>query len=168
MKSLISAGCRLILLRFLSVALTASSGCSFIGLRRPPSTPLEASAPIECTTSRQAPTTDFVVGLGSLTAGLLMVAHNDRCGPGGWCFKIAEGITHTAGAVAIGVGVLALASGVYGLDRTARCAQLQRWQVGCADGNGAACAALDGGPPVDAPYVPETPRRLAGEPADPD
>jgi len=144
-----------VLSRWLPLALIALSGCSLVFVRRPPSTPLEASAPIECTTSRVAPLADLLVGLGGTGLGIAMASSErpscsstcgfERSGDAMWCSldRGLETAVVAGSVIAIGVGVAVMVvSSIRGFESTARCARLKGWQGACNGGDGAACAAL--------------------------
>lgn len=56
--------------RLLAAVLAAAGGCSFVGVRRPPPSPVPPGAPIECTQSRAAPVLDTVGAVATPLIGL--------------------------------------------------------------------------------------------------
>ena len=145
-----------------------SSGCSWAMVARPPPLPVEPLAPLACTTETAPPIVDAVVAATGITAGALAVALSDRAG---YCADSSTA-TSTArcprdrslvvgGLVAMGLGVVAGASSVTGLSRTARCHELDRLQRACWAGVEPSCAALKARPSLQV-VPPRVERPRAG------
>ena len=65
-----------------------SGGCSWIGITKPPSRPVDATPPVQCTTGVAAPVGDTIIGVLAIAAGAVVVgfATNPMClGSGGAC-----------------------------------------------------------------------------------
>jgi hypothetical protein len=113
--------------------LWSASGCSYAFVHGPSALPqVEASDPqggerarTSCTTSNALPVLDTVVAVPLIGAGVLMIvagASEGSCsGSSFGCVKLSSGEAIALGAVATGLGALALASAVTGYGRTADC-----------------------------------------------
>jgi hypothetical protein len=113
-----------------------SGGCSWIGITKPPSRPIDATPPVQCTTGVAAPVGDTIIGVLTVATGVALVA-------------IAGSTSNkdSAGAIAAGVGAIALGatagvSAGFGYTWTAECRELEEFQKACIAGVEASCAAL--------------------------
>jgi hypothetical protein len=124
-----------------------STGCSFV-LRGPPARPISVEQPVKCETPA-APVLDMIVAVPALTAGAVMVAQNAGqtcedapCGP-----KMAVGF----GAALIALGIVYGVSSTQGFRKLRECREVVESQLGCREGNVAACLKLQ---PETAPASP--------------
>jgi hypothetical protein len=119
-----------------------SGGCSWIGITRPPSRPIDATPPVQCTTGVAAPVGDTIIGVLTVAAGVAVVA-----------FAASMGSMDSGGAIAAGVGGIALgatalASSINGYNWTAECRDLEELQKKCIAGVEASCGALRADPSI--------------------
>ena len=113
-----------------------SGGCSWIGITRPPSRPIGATPPVQCTTGVAAPVGDTIIGVLTVAIGVALVA-----------IAGSTDDKDSAGAIAAGVGIMALGatagvSAGFGYGWTAECRELEELQKKCIAGVEASCAAL--------------------------
>jgi len=114
-----------------------SGGCSWIGITKPPSRPIDATPPVQCTTGVAAPVGDTIIGVLTVATGVAVVAFAASMGSN----KDSAGAI-VAGVGGIALGATALASSIYGYNWTAECRELEELQKKCIAGVEASCAAL--------------------------
>jgi hypothetical protein len=126
----------------LSLLLTLSAGCSFF-MKSAPDRPFAVDQEISCTSYPAAPIVDAAIAAPSLVFGLANVIGNagkscpanDFCGPR---FGVAVGATLLAVSVVYGL------SSINGFRKALRCKEAIDDQLGCRQGNVAACQKLQG------------------------
>jgi len=112
--------------------LWSAFGCSYAFVHGPstspeiaPSDPQSEQRARSCTTSNALPVLDTVLAVPLIGVGVLAIvagASDSSCsGSGFGCVKLSGGEAIAIGAVATGLGALALASAVSGYGRTADC-----------------------------------------------
>jgi hypothetical protein len=145
-------------LRVVAVALALllaipSGGCSWIGVTKPPSRPIDATPPVQCTSGVAAPVGDTIIGVLAIIAGAVMTSYGASGGP---CSYNVLGSSAPCpadpgfvwGGVGImTVGVAAVVSAGFGYNWTADCRELEELQNKCIAGVEASCKNLQVGPP---------------------
>lgn len=99
--------------------LHAQAGCSFVFVRRRPST-IEPGKPVECTESNAAPILDLVTAVPVALGGVVLIANGaSLCGnmPPGRCSETATPV----GWGLLGASVVWFGSAIYGFYETGRC-----------------------------------------------
>ena len=122
-----------------------SGGCSWIGITKPPSRPIDATPPVSCTTGVAAPVGDTIIGVLTVATGVAVVAYaaNPMCLYGCASQSKTGYIGYIwAGVGAIVLGVTAGVSAGFGYSWTAECRELEELQNRCIAGVEASCAAL--------------------------
>ncbi len=142
-----------------TVALAAClclTGCSLIGMTRPPPPPVADSPPVTCTTSRLAPALDtagaVLLGVPGLVTTVYGIA-TPACSGSGWdCLLQPRSGSDKAAIIAVGlsvlgVGVLQAVSAANGYGWASRCEDLREAQLACLSGVEPSCAMLRAVPP---------------------
>jgi hypothetical protein len=124
---------RIVAVALASLLAIPSGGCSWIGITRPPSRPIDATPPVQCTTGVAAPVGDTIIGVLTAATGVAVVAFSA-------IFADSEYIWAGVGGIAL--GATALASSIYGYNWTSECRELEELQNRCIAGVEASCAAL--------------------------
>jgi len=119
-----------------------SGGCSWIGVTKPPSRPIDATPPVQCTRSVAAPVGDTIIGVLAVATGVALTVLGTN--PIGLCNPPCPADT---GAIWGGVGLMALGvtaiiSAGFGYSWTADCRELEELQQKCIAGVEASCVAL--------------------------
>jgi hypothetical protein len=138
----------------LSAWLCTATACSWIGMTRPPPTPLEPAPPAACTTSRLAPVLDTTGAVLLGIPGLVTTIYGITipvCSSG-WCIGTPTSGAGKAsiigvGLVLLGVAVVDAVSAVNGFGWASRCEDLRQAQLACTSGVEASCALLRIPPP---------------------
>lgn len=134
----------------------ALSGCSWIGMTRPPQPPVAESPPVTCTTSRVAPAFDTAGAVLLGVPGLITTVYGiavPACSGSGWdcMFQPGSGGDKAAiiavGLSVLGLGVLQTVSAVNGYGWASRCEDLREAQLACLSGVEPSCAVLRAVPP---------------------
>jgi hypothetical protein len=133
----------------LSLALLAvgASGCSFVFVRGPPDRPIAPDAKLECSTSRLAPGADLVAGLGSFVLAGIVRNIPPRTHPN---INPVEGAE--IAPVFVGLGVVWVASSLFGFVKSNSCLDVMQAQRACFAGRAEACRLLlEPAPPTSPP-----------------
>jgi len=147
-----------------AVAFLASTGCSWLGMTRPPQPPIDPSSPVTCTTSRAAPILDttaaVLVGGASVAVTAWGIANPAKSGPCSWLstnsscsfFAFESGAQKAAviagGLVGVGFAVMEAFSAADGFRWASTCDDLRGLQLSCVSGVEASCADLRRPPPA--------------------
>jgi hypothetical protein len=134
-------------LRFISMTLLSIlSGCSWIGMTRPPSSPVEPTPPSACTTSRAAPVLDTIAAvLIGVPATLVTVGAAATPVDGGWFTFGSSGekaLAVGAGLAVVGFSVMEAFSAADGYSWAGDCEAIQANQLACLSGVEPSCDAL--------------------------
>lgn len=152
--------------RRLTAALLAStlgSGCSWVFMTRPPSSPPGPGQPLECTSSRTAPVLDTICAGYFVANGIVWVAARscDSAAPGEKCYSSSA--KSTGVAVSAGLAALCGISAVSGYGYSSRCQEMQSARSVCITGTEPACARpYPGWTPAGAAPPPTPPPALPG------
>ena len=122
-----------------SLAILHGTGCSWIFIQKPPPDAVEATPPVECSSSGEYPLIDTIAGwslvaggtLGALYGFLPTVLAGDAPWPVAW-----------AGLAAIVAGGLLVRASYDGFDTTRDCRSLKESQLQCVSGVETACVTL--------------------------
>ncbi|MCX5731122.1 MAG: hypothetical protein NTY18_07190 [Deltaproteobacteria bacterium] len=131
-------------LRVVAVALALllaipSGGCSWIGVTKPPSRPIDATPPVQCTSGVAAPVGDTILSVLTLVSGIGMTAFGSL-----WS---SNNVYVWGGIGLLAVGVTTGVSAGFGYNWTADCRELEELQNKCIAGVEASCKNLQVGPP---------------------
>ncbi len=125
--------------------LLTTLGCSFAGVRGPPSGPIDRDAPVDCTASRTAPTLDVVgsvpLALTSLIGLALSTCTYNSQSEWSACPSSKGGAVAVTIVSAAATGLL-VGSAVYGFKQTGQCRDVLTWQSACLGGHAESCNAL--------------------------
>jgi hypothetical protein len=133
--------------------LLGGTGCSWIGMTRPPEPPVEPSPPVTCTTSRLAPSLDLagavIFGVPGVITSVYGIAA-PVCS--GWCLLEPQSGADKAAIISVGLVMTGIAvaqafAAADGYGSAARCEEVKAWQLGCVSGVEPSCAALRKLPP---------------------
>ena len=122
--------------------LSLATGCSFALVHGPPSPPIARAPEVDCTRSDAAPIVDLWIGGAAIALGIAGLAYSEPCGSRSSCFDLYSPAYHTAGAILLGTGTLAVVSSVFGFSKTGACREVTERQRACAQGSAAACDRL--------------------------
>jgi hypothetical protein len=153
--------------------LLGGTGCSWLGMTRPPEPPVEPSPPVACTTSRALPILDttaaILVGVPSAIftgwaiatpvnasgCSLLSGPNASPCSLVGPNSSGAKAGMIAGGLVGVGFAVMEAFSAADGFGWAGRCEVLGETQLACLSGVEASCAALR--------KLPQQPGKAPGE-----
>jgi hypothetical protein len=142
------------------LAVLALSGCSWLGMTRPPSPPIDPSPPPTCTTSRTLPALDttaaVLVGIPAVVftgwaiatpvdppnCSLLSSSSQPPCSLFAPQTGGAKAGMIVGGLAFVGFAVAEAVSAANGFGWAARCEEIQEAQLACVSGVEASCAAL--------------------------
>jgi hypothetical protein len=119
-----------------------STGCSFMFVQGPRSPPVGQES--DCTRSDVMPAIDLAIGVGSVMLGVSGLSESKpRCDRNNDFFcPDFSAAAHVMGAIFLGVGALAVASSIYGFEKTHACRSIEDTQRLCREGSAEACARL--------------------------
>ncbi len=126
----------------LALEVLSTAGCSWLTVQRPPPGPIEATPPIECTSSKTSSVIDTVAAVLLGGVGVVTVVAGASAASSDSMFS---GIG--AGVAVIGAGLVATAvplgfSAAYGYEKTSDCQRLKEAQVSCTSGVEESCRTL--------------------------
>jgi hypothetical protein len=125
----------------------AASGCSFAFVRGPPDRPIALDAKLECSTSRSAPVADLAAGIGSFVLAGVLQNLPQRSPPN---INPVEG--SEIAPVFVGLGVVWVASSLFGFVKSNSCLDAMKAQRACFAGQAEACRLLqEAAPPTSPP-----------------
>jgi hypothetical protein len=146
-------------LRLLAVMIALpGTGCSWIGMTRPPPPPVDPAPPVACTTSRLAPALDtaaaVLLGVPGLVTTVYGIAVPTCTGSGLDCMLEPQSGGDKAAIIAVGLsalglGVLETISAVNGYGWASRCEDLREAQLSCLSGVEPSCTSLRTVPRLD-------------------
>jgi len=122
----------------LVLAFLPSTGCSWLGVSKPPNGPIHAAPPLECTSERGAPVTDT-----ALAAGLLGIGGAFFIAGSTYPHNLSSGAAALGGAVFVAAAVPYAFSAGYGYSTTSQCRHLKETQLSCVSGVEASCRSLE-------------------------